>query len=286
MHTLPHGGLEVGGLLFGRVFPNGRTPHRVEVVAERSIECAHASGPAFILSEEERAQIAAQLEQARRDVELSGLSVLGFWVSHSRGELALSLDDVELYKLFPNSWQIILLLKPKLGEATRANFAFRSGGQVHGPNPVTDFSVDSSGGPIPMPVPMPVPALEDEVNLPKTTAIRSVSLGTAIALMLLALAAGGSLGYKLPRAGDGVRPVSAESPLGVQVFNAGPGTAVHWNAHARELRGASGAHLVVVDTMKTYEYPLTAADMEKGYYYCDSIHNARMAAIRVDGPVK
>jgi hypothetical protein len=74
LHKLPHGGLEIGGLLFGRVMPNARSPIRVEIAAERPIECAHAAGPSFILAEEEIAGISAFLERSRFDAEIAALS--------------------------------------------------------------------------------------------------------------------------------------------------------------------------------------------------------------------
>ncbi|MGH9609336.1 MAG: hypothetical protein ACRD34_06620, partial [Bryobacteraceae bacterium] len=53
---IPHGGVETGGLLFGRW-----SEHCVRVEAFRPIECEHASGPSFALSERDLEAIGEQL---------------------------------------------------------------------------------------------------------------------------------------------------------------------------------------------------------------------------------
>lgn len=124
--SLPYGGMETGGVLFGRVYPNARTPLRLEIAAERAVECSYESGPSFQLSARDEGKLAGLLENARLDPALAGLSVVGFWVSHTRTELALLPGDSKLYnKFFPHPWQVALMLKPAGGELTRAGFFFR-----------------------------------------------------------------------------------------------------------------------------------------------------------------
>lgn len=142
--SLPHGGLEIGGVLFGRVSPNARAPLKLELVAERPIECAHASGPAFVLSDKDLAGVTAQLERTRVEPELSALSVAGFWISHSRGALDLEPEDLDVYnRAFPNGWQIALVLKPQAGGMTRAGFFYRKGGRVAEHDRGSEFLTDA-----------------------------------------------------------------------------------------------------------------------------------------------
>jgi hypothetical protein len=47
---IPHGGVEIGGVLYGRFEPKG-----VIIEALRPIDCEHASGPSFLLSEKDLA---------------------------------------------------------------------------------------------------------------------------------------------------------------------------------------------------------------------------------------
>ncbi|HSU61362.1 MAG TPA: hypothetical protein VLI55_18785, partial [Bryobacteraceae bacterium] len=59
---IPHGGVETGGLLFGRLDENG-----VRVESFRPIECEHASGPSFNLSEKDVTALQAQIASASSD---------------------------------------------------------------------------------------------------------------------------------------------------------------------------------------------------------------------------
>lgn len=202
-HQLPGGGLEIGGVLFGRVYPNARTPLRVEVIAERALECGHAQGPIFTLTEEEKAQAAALLDRARVDPELSALSVTGFWVSHSRSGVGLTPDDLDLYrKLFPNPWQVALILKPESGAPVQASFFFRAGGEVAVHQPQHRFFLESGGArteehdaPIGL---QPETQSAPERGMPAArTARRMVGMPALALLMFLSALVGAGLTYWL-----------------------------------------------------------------------------------------
>jgi hypothetical protein len=129
--SLPYGGLEVGGVLFGRVSPSGRNPKRVGVEATRPIECDHAAGPAFILSSGERLRLAQLFEHARHEEDLAALAVVGFWVSHGRSELGITPHDADLYRaFFPHPWQVALALKPQNKHPLREALFCRVNGRV------------------------------------------------------------------------------------------------------------------------------------------------------------
>lgn len=82
---IPHGGVEVGGVLFGR-----REPPGVRVEAFRPIECEHASGPSFVLSDHDLSVLRRQLEDSPQDPELAGLEVVGWFIAHTRSALVLN----------------------------------------------------------------------------------------------------------------------------------------------------------------------------------------------------
>lgn len=195
-HLLPHGGLEIGGLLFGRVYPNARTPLRIEIVADRDIACAHRSGPAFILTEEECSGIQTQLERTRLDPEIAPLSVLGFWVSHGRGDLALSPSDLDLYRCFPNPWQFVLLLKPQTGRPTRAAFRYRSGLELAPHDPQFDFFADPHLGGSLTPALPPVEP-ESQASANPAPAPQTMAVSVAVWLIMLALVTGAGLTFAL-----------------------------------------------------------------------------------------
>src|SRR5258708_3694492 len=56
---LSKGGVEVGGILFGR-----RTDEIIRVLAWRPIPCEHARGPAFLLSNEDKQRLMGMMEAA------------------------------------------------------------------------------------------------------------------------------------------------------------------------------------------------------------------------------
>jgi hypothetical protein len=115
---LAHGGLEVGGVLFGT-----RRDTSIRLLTWRPIFCEHALGPSFRLSTRDRAELARLLEVAKSDPDLKGLDSLGWFVSHARSNLSLSTADVEIYdNFFPARWQVTLILQPTDAGSTRAGF--------------------------------------------------------------------------------------------------------------------------------------------------------------------
>src|SRR5260221_6043783 len=90
--AIPRGGVEIGGILFG-TFEMGS----VRLQAFRTVECEHASGPSFILSEADLARLAAVLVSAPEEPELAGLTPVGWFRSRTRSEISLSEADVALF---------------------------------------------------------------------------------------------------------------------------------------------------------------------------------------------
>ncbi len=121
---IPHGGLEIGGLLFGHAEPGS-----LQVEAYRLIECEHSMGPSFVLSPRDVERLQEQLEKARDDEELQGLVPLGWFISHSRGELIVSDREAILFdQIFPRPEQISILIKPIKFQPTRFAFLLRDAG--------------------------------------------------------------------------------------------------------------------------------------------------------------
>src|ERR1700686_4319803 len=67
-NKVPHGGIEIGGVLFGV-----REGERIRILASRSIACEYALGPSFVLSEKDQAGLREMLAGSRKDPELQGL---------------------------------------------------------------------------------------------------------------------------------------------------------------------------------------------------------------------
>ncbi|MGH9659324.1 MAG: hypothetical protein ACRD96_12325, partial [Bryobacteraceae bacterium] len=93
--AIPRGGLEVGGVLFGR-----RDGDTVRIEAYREVECEHAAGPGFTLSARDEARLAACL----RD---SPLQPVGWYRSRTRSPLGIGEADVATHdRHFPAPWQV------------------------------------------------------------------------------------------------------------------------------------------------------------------------------------
>lgn len=118
---IPHGGIEIGGLLIGRRFPDGA---RIE--AFRLIECEHAQGPSFKLSDRDVAGIRDQIERTPADPELGELEVLGWFIAHTRGPLQLTDAESRLFgELFPGPGKMTVLVKPEKFKPTLFSFLVR-----------------------------------------------------------------------------------------------------------------------------------------------------------------
>jgi len=117
--SLPHGGVEIGGILLGR-----REAIQTTILNYVPLDCEHASGPSFTLSPKDFARLAVLLEEARTNPP--DLQPVGWYHSHTRSGIFLSEADLEIHKrYFPAPWQIALVLKPHTLQPTRAGFFFR-----------------------------------------------------------------------------------------------------------------------------------------------------------------
>lgn len=154
--SLPHGGAEIGGVLFGT--PNGGC---VRVLASRPLECEHALGPTFTLSENDHARLEALLEEGGHDLRAQGLEPVGWYHSHTRSEIFLSAQDVALHnRYFPDPWHIALVLRPHALKPVRAGFFFREGGgYMHVDSSYREFLLQPSASGPPRPVEQPAPIL-------------------------------------------------------------------------------------------------------------------------------
>jgi hypothetical protein len=118
---IPHGGVEIGGVLYGRFEPDG-----VAIEAFRPIECEHASGPSFVLSEKDLSRMAEAFGEAQSDSELKGLERVGWFVSHTRTAPEMTEREREIFdRYFPGSNRITLLVKPERFQPTRLVFSLR-----------------------------------------------------------------------------------------------------------------------------------------------------------------
>ena len=118
---IPHGGLEVGGLLYGSMADGA-----LMLVAYQPIECEHSQGPGFVLSEGDLEGLRKQMSEPFRE-DGTDLPIAGWFISHCRSELALTPREAELFpELFPEAHAVTLLVKPEKFKATQYGFVVRS----------------------------------------------------------------------------------------------------------------------------------------------------------------
>lgn len=107
--SLPRRGLEVGGLLLGRVQPGDKTTVRIEQY--QRVACEHKFGPQFLLDTADQ----LELEKSAGAILAGGeLSVVGLYRSHTREGFQLEVADFELIRrYFSDASDLILLIKPE-----------------------------------------------------------------------------------------------------------------------------------------------------------------------------
>lgn len=161
--SIPHGGMETGGLLFGT-----GTGDAVRIEAFRAVQCEHASGPSFVLSDGDLQALGEQIANAKSDPDLGGMEPLGWFIAHTRSDLAVSDRELQWFdRFFPEAGRLTVLVKPERFQPTRFAFLVRGkDGQLErdGRNraiilPLPGRASGSANGPVPsVPAPKPVAA--------------------------------------------------------------------------------------------------------------------------------
>jgi len=125
-----HGGLEIGGVLFGR-----RESGQVYVEAFRPLACEHSHGPRFVLSDNDEHRLRELLEAPAKDIALLGVEAVGWYCSHTRSDLRLLDRELLLHKTyFDGPDDFGLILKPRDMHAVDSAIFFPgNGGEPAGP---------------------------------------------------------------------------------------------------------------------------------------------------------
>ena len=112
-----------------------RADEAIQIEAFLPIECEHAAGPSFSLSERDLAGIRNQLATFAQQPKLAGLTPVGMFISHSRRDLRVSSDDESLLALlFPERGQCLLLVKPAKFKPAQFGFVLQGSSSVAGAN--------------------------------------------------------------------------------------------------------------------------------------------------------
>ena len=175
----PRGGVEIGGVLLGDF-----EAKLLRITGYAPVECEHAFGPSFTLSERDQERLA----------ELSGPRAVGWYHSHTRSEIFFSDADQEIHRrFFPKSWHIALVLRPHTFQPMRAGFFFReAGGSIRGEASYAEFVLEPlPPNADPEPEPEPPSAVGHAIRLPSppVASPRSHRRRTVLLTLLACLAA-------------------------------------------------------------------------------------------------
>src|SRR5215469_15178161 len=103
---VPHGGVEIGGVLLGKY-----TDRQVEVLDHEPVECEYVFGPSFSLSPRDEERLRDVLAEVRNKSD--GLEPVGWYHSHTRSEIFLTEADLAIHeRYFPEMWQVALIARP------------------------------------------------------------------------------------------------------------------------------------------------------------------------------
>ena len=282
---LARGGIEVGGVLYGT-----REGRNVRIMAMRPIACEHARGPAFLLSDRDRMALNEQLPRDAEDSRLEGLISVGWFLSHTRSEVALTDSDLEIFSIFfPAPWQVTMVVRPGRSGSMRAGFFVREAdGTVKNARSYLEFNfpdrlagvldraprVDrrmpsyfrpETGAAAPVPAPAPVPTFGQPVQppdsgpqflAPPAHKRRWVWLA-AWAVVALALVVGG-LRYWMPS------PAAVPEPMALAIIERDGQLVIQWNPASKPVRTAARGSLEIVDGADTRTVALKPMELAGG----------------------
>jgi hypothetical protein len=156
--------LETGGILLGRT-RRERGLTIVELGDFEPIECEHAVGPSFLLSGTDRQRLEKRLGNRGAN---RGLSVVGFYRSHTRTQLVATLEDIALMSsFFRDSSNLLLLIHACHGRPLTGGFLIWEDRAIRSTRTYLEFPFESEALVIgaradPAPVPAPGPVMQVE----------------------------------------------------------------------------------------------------------------------------
>lgn len=289
---LSRGGIEVGGILYG--VRDGRA---VRVMAMRPIACEHARGPGFGLSDRDRVALNEQLTRDGEDPRLEGLISVGWFLSHTRSEIALSENDLEIFSIFfPAPWQVTMIVRPGRGGSMRAGFFVREAdGTVKSEQSYLEFNFPDrlaglfdrppdrprpergesrrvsgyfraeSTAPAPLKAPSFGQAAPEEVAAPQFLSQaprkRRWMWLTLWAVLVLGAAGAGAY-YWMPW--PLTWPQTTREPISLAVVEHEGQLAIQWNPAAKAVRTAARGSLEIVDGADTRTVALQPAELAAG----------------------
>jgi hypothetical protein len=282
--ALPRRGMEVGGILLGRT-ASGHGELSVQIEDCIPFDCEHLYGPNFHLSPKDRDAL-AELLTGLNGQRARPLQAVGLYRTHTRGDLELTAEDVELLDaFFPSAHAVCLIVRPYAVRPAEAGFFLRLNGAFRPGAPPSTFLFrrkEMGGGATPRgaagrPAADAVPeapdsaapaALETELDRAEPPAPpRSAHAWLWAAALCTFLLAGVAIGIQI--AGGFSRPApppQAADPyaLGLSALQFGETIHFRWNPRAPALEACRSASLVIRDGDNTKIIDLRKDDLARG----------------------
>jgi len=288
LQQLAHGGLEVGGVLFG-----ARRENTLRILTWRPISCEHAQGPSLRLSVRDRIELARLLEVAKAEPDLTGLQPVGWFLSHARSDIFLNQSDLEIFQgFFPEPWQVTLVLRPNKAGPARAGFFLREAdGSLRSESSYKDFAIEplarpGAAGGRPRELPLELSPRRDRppsetapariVEPPRflTQKPRSTRRGAwlwAIPGSLALIIAGMLLKERF------LTPYN--QPFSFRAYASGQSAELEWDPKSASIQGARSAALDIKDGAETRHYSLTPEQLQSGKMTC--VHHSADLQLRM-----
>ncbi len=292
-------GVEAGGILLGTAEREGAR-RRIRIEDFRTVSCEHSFGPSYRLSERDEDELRRALEQWKRGPDRR-LYAVGYWRSHTREELRLAAEDLEiLSRYFAHPDQVALLIRPRGAGPGLAGFFFWEGGRIQSDAPYQTFPFEARLGRGPSaksardraataearasepaedgpesPAPEARPPQQAPAEQPQfrfsmfeapAPAPRRLRLWTILASLLLVLLAAGTVLL----AAKGVirlpQSPAPRDPFSVYLGGRDDGGNVHltWDRTAPAIRGAERGVLVIADGDQTRTLELSRDQLRHG----------------------
>ena len=280
-YSVPRGGVEIGGVLFGSIEPG-----RVIIRTFRRMECEHASGPTFALSERDLEGLERLLRESETDASLAGQKRVGWFHSHTRSEVCLTEADLDIYHgFFPGPMEVALVVRPLHLKPTRAGFFFRdAAGNVQAEASFKEFIADSAylqtfttDEPPPAaeaiaPVAPPAAASQTALAGPPGNEPALHHFGKWIVAAILAgvLSSAAVIAVWRPRTVASSPPAPAPAPVTVpqdaafEAVELEGQTVLRWNRQSPAVQHADGGVLEIHDGNQQKQVPLEPDDLRRG----------------------
>jgi hypothetical protein len=262
--AIPRGGLEVGGVLFGQ-----RREGLLRIEAFRMLECDHAAGPSFTLSEADHVRLRDLLDSAAG----AGLLPVGWFRSRTRSEISLSEADAAIHDTyFREPWQVVLVLRPEVTRPTRAAFFARADGLLCVSD--SEFLLEPWEGTPACAVADPVqegqvgnlphelPQMPEPKFLTAASASRSFSRVLWVSALLVVLTGAGLAGRQYLEV-----KTPAQERLSLEAIDRGGQLQLLWDHGARSVRAARHAKLEITDGAAWFSTALEPAQLQRGSFY-------------------